>query len=124
MIPATATIYRYVVRGDDENAIFLVASDGMLAVVSSCGNYAFRWGAPTREFREFLLHLQSDYVAANLRHQFVGPPRRDQQNQLMGFMAKVWPHFRATLKDELVAEEVRRRLGSDGGEVERGEVLR
>lgn len=54
------TVWRYYVPSHRHQGwgIFLLTSDGMLAVVSDYGNYAFRWSAfGEGDFRHFVMKL-------------------------------------------------------------------
>lgn len=87
-----------------EWALFLVESTGMLAVCSTFRNYSFRWTHAGECFRTFLVQMDVDYVADNLRHQFGGTANRAQERELTGFMRAVWPEFVARLKADLAGE--------------------
>lgn len=41
----------------------LISDDGMFAAVSGWGNYAYKWPAFGKDFREFLLNINNFYFA-------------------------------------------------------------
>jgi len=52
--------------GNRGYARFWITDDGCLSCISDYGNYAYWWGAPGLEFREFLIACDTDYVARKL----------------------------------------------------------
>lgn len=60
------SIWRYIVRHQCELGYFLLTSDGMLAVVSDYGNYAFRWTHFGTDFKRFVTELSEDYLLGKL----------------------------------------------------------
>lgn len=63
------TIWRYVLRNVKHEgwAIVLMDSSGYFSVVSDFGNYAFKWTHfGTRDFREFLIGLEPDYLLSKI----------------------------------------------------------
>ncbi|RKG68674.1 hypothetical protein D7V80_11800 [Corallococcus sp. CA054B] len=67
---AEPLVYQYRLRTEKGAwlADVILRSDGFFATVSDWGNYAFRWTAPGREFRAFVVQLagQGDYVCSKL----------------------------------------------------------
>ncbi len=52
--------------GKNGYARFWITDDGCLTCITDYGNYAYWWGSPGCEFREFLTSCGTDYVANKL----------------------------------------------------------
>jgi len=60
---------RYVVRKDYEYGEFVIGNNGYFSVISSYGNWAYKWCGPGMEFKNFLCKLDNEYVMCKLGKQ-------------------------------------------------------
>lgn len=99
----TVATWRYELSVNGEWARFLLDSAGMLAVCSSCGNYAFTWGAFGEDFRAFVLGRGTDYISNKFEHQFHGKPNGRAKQEMGAFFRRIWPKFQELLRADIHA---------------------
>lgn len=62
--------YRFPSVNHEGWALVILRADGFFAAVSDYGNFAFRWSATgCKDFREFFLNVQPDYICSKLGSQ-------------------------------------------------------
>lgn len=93
----------------------ILGSDGYFAVISDYGNYAFRWTHfGERDFRQFFIGLDWDYVRRKLNHRTV----LDGERTGAALRARVCMARRTKKIDAYTAREAYDRAGSVDNHVE------
>lgn len=106
MEKVTAT--SYTLRGEDGSWLgqIVLSSDGMFASVTDYGNLSYAWrNYGDRDFRQFLINLNTDYFATKL---FTGMAYilhgKKCEQACQRFAEKILPPLQKMLKEELELE--------------------
>lgn len=99
MKEVTAESYTLRKSNGDWLAQIVITSDGMLAGVTDWGNFALAWRSFGDDFKDFILHIEPDYLATKIYSamNFIQSGRKAEKAYAT-LAEKVLPALKAALK--------------------------
>jgi hypothetical protein len=85
----------------------LLTSDGMFAAVTDWGNITFAWRSYSGTFKEFMLHINTEYFAGKMRLGILDFSERNKntEHRCKLFAEKILPALQKVLKEEIMNQK-------------------
>lgn len=108
MEPVTAKSYTLYTDNGGWLGQIVLTSDGMFASVTDYGNFSYAWRStgPDKDFRKFIIGLNTEYFAAKMTTGFAYVLHNKKIDQgAKVFSEKILPPLQAALKKEIELEK-------------------
>lgn len=89
-----------------EWATIIIRPNGQIFINSDYGDWCFWWNGFGKDFKQFLISLNSDYLASKLGSNRQLWKREKPPQQLVVFIERIWPEFIQCLKEEIQRESM------------------